>query len=119
MYWIQCHIKRWVRVAKTLKVLQVQSFIELYIIPLKKYALIFSDYKSIGKFCSNNLVGSSLFNMYSPDGHAKIKFRSDGSKTGRGFKLTYRLRNINSNYLPGYYFSDCSRYVLCSFIFKP
>eukprot|EP00112_Aurelia_sp_Birch-Aquarium-sp1_P013724 Seg2926.2 transcript_id=Seg2926.2/GoldUCD/mRNA.D3Y31 product=Cubilin protein_id=Seg2926.2/GoldUCD/D3Y31 len=45
--------------------------------------------------------------MYSPDGYAKIKFHSDGSQSGKGFKLTYRLRNIDSDYL-GYRYSDCS-----------
>ena len=78
---------------------------------------IFSSSKSIGRFCSNNLVqqrgAGILFDMYSYDGHAKIKFHSDGSHTGKGFSLSYRLRKATTNYIG---FSDCFMYV-CLLIF--
>lgn len=54
-----------------------------------------------GRFCSNNLQGSSLFKMYSHDGHALIKFHSDGSDSGAGFALQYKMIQT-SNGLPGY-----------------
>jgi len=61
--------------------------------------------RSIGKFCSNNLKDSGLFNMYSNDGHAKIKFHSDYSGTGNGFSLQYKLKSSDDG-LPGVF--DCS-----------
>lgn len=64
-----------------------------------------------GRFCSNNLQGSSLFKMYSHDGHALIKFHSDGSDSGAGFALQYRMIQT-SNGLPGY--EGCSSQVLYS-----
>ncbi|XP_065069990.1 uncharacterized protein LOC135694999 isoform X2 [Rhopilema esculentum] len=60
------------------------------------------SYKSIGKFCSKNLIDYSLFTMYSYDGYAKLKFHSSDSGNN-GFSAQYRLR---SSTLSG--FGDCS-----------
>eukprot|EP00795_Rhopilema_esculentum_P015813 gene15813-7120_t len=54
-----------------------------------------SAYKSIGKYCSDNMVANRPFDMYSHDGYAKIVFESDSWITRPGFSLTYQLK---SNY---------------------
>eukprot|EP00112_Aurelia_sp_Birch-Aquarium-sp1_P022896 Seg661.1 transcript_id=Seg661.1/GoldUCD/mRNA.D3Y31 product=Cubilin protein_id=Seg661.1/GoldUCD/D3Y31 len=48
---------------------------------------------SIGKFCSDNLVSTMPFDIYSADGHAQIKFKSDSSVTHAGFKFLYQLKS--------------------------
>ncbi|XP_065054882.1 uncharacterized protein LOC135683529 [Rhopilema esculentum] len=63
--------------------------------------------KSIGKYCSGNIKSSVLFNMYSHDGYAFIKFVSDSSVTKNGFSLTYQLRRKSSAPLGGQPLSTC------------
>ena len=48
---------------------------------------------SIGKFCSDNLVPAKPFDMYSSDGHAQIRFKSDSTVKHAGFKLSYQLKS--------------------------
>lgn len=43
--------------------------------------------KSIGKYCSDNSY--KPHDMYSPDNCLRIKFRSDGSGSGKGFRASY------------------------------
>eukprot|EP00112_Aurelia_sp_Birch-Aquarium-sp1_P013260 Seg2808.2 transcript_id=Seg2808.2/GoldUCD/mRNA.D3Y31 product=Cubilin protein_id=Seg2808.2/GoldUCD/D3Y31 len=58
-----------------------------------------SSYKSIGKYCSDNIGSSLPFDMYSYDGHAKIRLKSDSSNTRGGIALTYKLRRKSYDYL--------------------
>eukprot|EP00794_Sanderia_malayensis_P017363 gene17363-19100_t len=58
-----------------------------------------SSYKSIGRYCSNNIGNYKPSHMFSYDGNAKIRFHSDSSITGTGFKLRYRLRSTKNDYL--------------------
>ena len=44
---------------------------------------------SIGRYCSDNTGGNRPFEVYSPDSCLRLKFHSDGSGTGTGFKATY------------------------------
>ncbi|XP_065054883.1 uncharacterized protein LOC135683530 [Rhopilema esculentum] len=61
----------------------------------KDYVEVFltSSYKSIGRYCSDNIIASKPFDMYSHDGYAKIVFKSDSSVTRSGFSLTYQLKS--------------------------
>ncbi|XP_065054715.1 tolloid-like protein 1 [Rhopilema esculentum] len=65
-----------------------------------------SSYKSIGKYCSDNMVDTKPFNMYSYDGYAKIVFKSNSSNTRSGFSLTYQLKSTSSSHM-GFYSSAC------------
>ncbi|XP_065054992.1 cubilin-like [Rhopilema esculentum] len=66
-----------------------------------------SSYNSIGKFCSSNMRSIKPFTMYSNDGYAKIRFKSDGSNTRTGFSLTYQLKSKSSYPLGGSLSSTC------------
>ncbi|XP_065054869.1 uncharacterized protein LOC135683523 isoform X3 [Rhopilema esculentum] len=70
-------------------------------------------YKSIGKYCSDNMVANRPFDMYSHDGYAKIVFESDSWITRPGFSLTYQLKSksgfgLGSNADSSCYYSDAS-----------
>lgn len=76
---------------------------------------ITSQRKSIGKYCSGNLGTGMLFNMYSSDGYATIRFRSDHSITKGGFRFAFQLKSIRSGYIGTYgsrlcYHTDASSY---------
>ncbi|XP_065054714.1 uncharacterized protein LOC135683399 [Rhopilema esculentum] len=66
-----------------------------------------SSYKSIGKYCSDNMVDTKPFNMYSHDGYAKIVFKSDSARTRSGFSLTYQLKSKSGSPMGGYPSSTC------------
>jgi len=63
--------------------------------------------KSIGKYCSGSCTSSVMFDMYSSDGYAAIRFKSDGTVTKGGFRFTYQLKSINSQYIGGYGNRSC------------
>eukprot|EP00794_Sanderia_malayensis_P010762 gene10762-11912_t len=50
-------------------------------------AYLTSSYKSIGRYCSNNIGNYKPSYMFSHDGKAKMRFYSDSSITGTGFKV--------------------------------
>ncbi|XP_065054811.1 fibulin-2-like [Rhopilema esculentum] len=64
-------------------------------------------YKSIGRYCSDNMIDTKPFNMYSYDGYANIVFRSDSSITRTGFSLTYQLKSKSSSRMGGSATSSC------------
>ncbi|XP_065054872.1 uncharacterized protein LOC135683524 isoform X2 [Rhopilema esculentum] len=66
-----------------------------------------SSYKSIGKYCSDNMIDTKPFNMYSHDGYAKIVFKSDSWITRSGFSLTYQLKSKSGSPMGGYPSSTC------------
>ena len=45
--------------------------------------------RSIGRYCSENSDAHTPFDVYSPDNCLRLKFKSDSSGTGKGFKATY------------------------------
>ena len=55
--------------------------------------------KTIGRYCSDNMLSS--FNlphdMYSADNCMRIKFHSDGSNEGTGFKVTYSTFSLRQS----------------------
>ena len=55
------------------------------------------SHKSIGRYCSDNVAGglSKMFDVYSPDNCLRLKFHSDGSTAGRGYKATYIIVNMS------------------------
>eukprot|EP00794_Sanderia_malayensis_P016615 gene16615-18305_t len=63
--------------------------------------------KTIGKYCSSNLGKEKLFNMYSEDGYASIRFKSDASGRKKGFQFTYQLKSYTSAYLKTYGLDMC------------
>jgi len=69
--------------------------------------LLTSKQKSIGKYCSGSSTSSVMFDMYSSDGYAAIRFKSDGTVTKGGFRFTYQLKSINSQYIGGYGNRSC------------
>ncbi|XP_065054809.1 uncharacterized protein LOC135683476 [Rhopilema esculentum] len=65
------------------------------------------SFKSIGRYCSDNMVDTQPFNMYSHDGYAKIVFKSDSARTRSGFSLTYQLKSKSGSPMDGYPSSTC------------
>ena len=45
--------------------------------------------RSIGRYCSENSDAYAPFDVYSPDNCLRLKFKSDSSGTGLGFRATY------------------------------
>ncbi|XP_065054873.1 cubilin-like isoform X3 [Rhopilema esculentum] len=75
----------------------------------KDYVEVFltSSYGSIGRYCSDNMIDTTPFNMYSHDGYAKIVFKSDSATTRSGFSLTYQLKSKSGSPMGGYPSSTC------------
>eukprot|EP00112_Aurelia_sp_Birch-Aquarium-sp1_P024039 Seg741.2 transcript_id=Seg741.2/GoldUCD/mRNA.D3Y31 product="hypothetical protein" protein_id=Seg741.2/GoldUCD/D3Y31 len=54
--------------------------------------------KSIGKYCSKD-TSFKMFNIYSHDGFARITYHNKKSSPQFAFKLTFRMRHYQNNYL--------------------
>lgn len=67
---------------------------------------------SIGKYCSSNLGNEGLFDMYSIDGHAAFRFKSDGCGKNGVAGFSYQLKSYDQQYRGIYGRSICYRWVL-------